>query len=296
MAPTTLERLAILDAVASSGTIAGAARSLGYTPSAVSQQLASLEREARTPLVERSNRGIALTSAGQLLAQRSGEILDAVRTAFDDIDSTANATRTSLVIAAFPTAISEILLPLREQLASTIDLSIVDAESEHALEAVTSRAVDGAIIDGYAHQLRPGLPHLERTSLRTEPIRLVTRPDRLHATFDAYSQSDWVIAGPASPIGHALRLLCHDAGFVPKVIVETDDHRITFDIIRTCGAVSLLPALALTDLPEDLVIADQIALPIERRIEFVTRRALSTNRAIVRLVNALTAPTGVESS
>ena len=113
MARTTLERLTILDAVASAGTIAGAARSLGYTPSAVSQQLAALEREARTPLVERSNRGITLTSAGQLLARRSGEILDTVRTAFDEIDTTTNSAPTPLVVAAFPTAITEILLPLR---------------------------------------------------------------------------------------------------------------------------------------------------------------------------------------
>jgi DNA-binding transcriptional LysR family regulator len=289
MAQTTLERLTILDAVASSGTIAGAARSLGYTPSAVSQQLSALEREARTPLVERSNRGITLTSAGQLLARRSVEILDTVRTAFDEIDATINSTPTSLIVAAFPTAITEILLPLREQLASTIDLSIVDAESEHALDAVRSRAVDAAIIDGYAHQLQPGLRDLDRTPIRVEPIRLVTRPDRLHATFAEYRDAEWVIAGPASPIGHALRQLCHDTGFVPNVIAETDDHRITFDIIGACGAVSLLPELALTDLPDDVTIADRIGLPIERRIEFVTRRSLSTNRAIATLVTALSA-------
>ncbi len=288
MAPTTLERLTILDAIASSGTIAGAARVLGYTPSAVSQQLASLEREARTPLVERSNRGVVLTSAGHVLAQRSGEILDAVRTAFDDVDPSARTAPTPLVVAAFPTAIIEILLPLRERLGSTIDLTIVDAESEHALEAVASRTVDAAIIDGYAHQLRPGLRQLDRTPIRVEPIRLVARPDRLHDTFDAYRSAEWVIAGPTSPIGHALRQLCHDTGFVPKVIAETDDHRITFDVIRTCGAVSLLPELALADLPDDLAVADRIELPIERRIEFVTRRSLSTNRAIVALADALT--------
>lgn len=288
MAPTTLERLTILDAVASAGTIAGAARTLGYTPSAVSQQLATLEREARTPLVERSNRGITLTAAGQLLAQRSGETLDAVRNAFDDIDPAADTVPLKLVVAAFPTAIVEILIPLRRRLASTIDLTIVDAESEHALDAVRSRAVDAAIIDGYAHQLQPGLRHLDRTLIRVEPIRLVGRPDRLHTTFAEYRDAEWVVAGPASPIGHALRQLCHDTGFVPTVIAETDDHHITFDIIRTCGAVSLLPELALTDLPDDLAIADQIALPIERRIEFVTRPTLSSHRSIVAVQSELT--------
>lgn len=288
MVPTTLERLRILDALAAAGTIAAAARNLGYTPSAVSQQLATLEREARTPLVERSNRGTTLTSAGRLLAQRSGEILDAVRIAFDDIDVTANNTPTPLVVAAFPTAIIQILLPLRTQLAPTVDLSIVDAESEHALHAVSSRIVDAAIIDGYARQLQPRLGHLERTPIRTEPIRLVTRPDRIYATLADYRHAEWVIAGPASPIGHALRQLCHATGFAPNVIAETDDHRITFDIIRTCGAVSLLPQLALDDLPDDVAVAHEIELPIERRIELVTRRSLHDNPAIRLLVDELT--------
>lgn len=192
------------------------------------------------------------------------------------------------MVAAFPTAIVEILIPLRQRIASTVDLSIVDAESEHALDAVRSRTVDAAIIDGYAHQLQPGLLHLDRTLIRVEPIRLVARPDRLHSTFAEYRDADWVIAGPASPIGHALRQLCHDTGFAPNVIAETDDHRITFDIIRNCGAVSLLPELALADLPDDLAIADRIALPIERRIEFVTRPTLRSHRAVVAVTNELT--------
>ena len=81
--PTTLERLRVFLAISSTGTIAGAARALGYTPSAVSQHLAALEREAATTLVERSNRGVVLTAAGRLLATRSSDVLDLVRNAFE---------------------------------------------------------------------------------------------------------------------------------------------------------------------------------------------------------------------
>ena len=97
--PTTLERLRILDSIASVGSIAGAGRALGYTASAVSQHLATLEREAGTALVERSNRGVVLTSAGRLLARHAGEVLDLVRNAFDDIDTT-DRHETALVVAA----------------------------------------------------------------------------------------------------------------------------------------------------------------------------------------------------
>ena len=282
MAPfTTLERLRVLEAVEAAGTIAGAARALGYTASAVSQHLSRLEREAATALVERSNRGVALTAAGRVLAGRAGEILDLVRNAFDEVAAGTDRGAAVVTIAAFPTAITEILLPARQRLAPSIDLRIVDAESADAIRAVTAREVDAAITDGYAHQLEERMHSLVRTALRTESIRVVTRSDRIEGSLQAYAHREWVIGGPAGPIGHALRSLCHDAGFVPHVIAETDDHHITFDAIRVAGAVSLLPELALAELPDDIAIDDHIDLPLQRRIEFVTRPSLRDNRAVV---------------
>ncbi len=143
----------MLEAVEAAGTIAGAARTLGYTASAVSQHVSRLEREAATALVERSNRGVALTTAGRVLAGRAGEILDQVRNAFDEIHAGTDRAAALVTIAAFPTAITEILLPARQSLTPSIDLRIVDAESEHAVRTVAARDVDAAIADGYGHRL-----------------------------------------------------------------------------------------------------------------------------------------------
>ena len=156
--PTSLERLRVFQTVATAGTIAGAARSLGYTASAVSQHVKALEREAAVPLVERSNRGVTLTSAGQLLAKRASDILDTVRNAFDELASANGRHETSLVVAAFPTAITTMLLPMRPHLAPSIRLTIVDAEPAEALRALTAREIDGAITDSYLDQqlLQPG--------------------------------------------------------------------------------------------------------------------------------------------
>ena len=258
--PTTLERLRVLTAVAASGTIAGAARSLGYTASAVSQHLSSLEREAGVSLVERSNRGVVLTSAGRLLTDRSGDILDQVRNAFDDVGAKESRYETTLIIAAFPTAITTILLPLRQLLAPSIRLKIVDAESEDALRALAAREIDCAITDGSVHHLQPGFAALVRTPLRSEPIRLVTRSDNSPETLAGLADAEWVLSGPASPIGHAIRQFCLAVGFSPNVITETDDHRIAFDVILATGAVTVLPELALTDLPDGITIADRITL------------------------------------
>ena len=82
-------RMRLLREVALRGTIAGAARELGLTPSAVSQQLAVLEREAGTALVDRSPRGVSLTGAGHALAARAGEVLDVLSAARADLDRLA---------------------------------------------------------------------------------------------------------------------------------------------------------------------------------------------------------------
>lgn len=284
---TTLERLQVLQAVAAHGTIAGAARSLGYTASAVSQHLATLEREANASLVERSNRGVVLTSAGHVLTERSSDILDLVRNAFDEVGATTNRHVTSLVVAAFPTAIRSMLLPVRSQLDLSINLTIIDAEPEAALRLLAAREIDGAITDGYTEDLSSRPDRLHRTLLHRDPIRLVACVEQMGTELSDYEDADWVLGGATSRLGQAARQYCRMAGFDPKVLAETDDHQVTFDVMQCTGAVSMLPELALADLPDGLAVADQIDPVFVRRIEFVTRRSLEDNPAVVAITSLL---------
>ncbi|MCB0965993.1 MAG: LysR family transcriptional regulator [Ilumatobacter sp.] len=280
-APTTFERLRVLAAIAATGTIAGAARLLDYTPSAVSQHLSALEREAGTALAERSNRGVVLTAAGQRLAATGIDLLDEVRNAFDDV-ATARTTA-SLRVAAFPTAISALLLPVREQLEPEVRLTIVHAEPGDALGLLVGREVDAAITDGLID-----VEHdLHRTLIAVEPIRLLTRSTRRVRRLDDCADAPWVLGGASSRTGQAARQRCQAAGFEPDVVAETEDHHVTFDLIRAANAVSVLPALALTDLPKGIRAVDALDLNLHRRIEFVTRRRLATNPAIGRLIRSV---------
>ena len=292
--PTTLERLRVFHAVVAAGTIAGAARMLDYTPSAVSQHVAALEREAKVPLVERSNRGVTATAAGRALAAHASHVLDRVRAAFDEIAHAAAGQPTPLIVAAFPSAITAMLLPARERLAPEVDLTIVDAEAEAALDALRNRTVDAAVTDGFVHDDRD--EQLHRTAIRVEPFRLVTRRNRRAGALTGYADADWVLAGAGSRMGAAARQLCETAGFTPRVIAETDDHHVTFDVVRRCGAVSLLPELALGELPDDVVVDRDVDVALERRIELVTRRSLRTSQGIAALVALLVPPTGSTAS
>jgi DNA-binding transcriptional LysR family regulator len=285
--PTSLERLRVFLAVSTTGTVAGAARSLGYTPSAVSQQLAVLEREAGVALVERSNRGVVLTSAGEVVARRSGELLDLVRTTFEDAARAAGRHQATLSIASFPTAIPTLLLPVRQRLAPEIDIVVVDAEPERAIQLVEAHEADAAITDAEAVDLRS--TELHRTLISTDPLRLVV-PERRRVRELADCAGDrWVLGGVHSRHGDAARRVCRAAGFEPDVIVETEDHRIAFDVVLAAGAVTLLPAMALVDLPRGVTIARSIDVGYARRVEFVTRSTMRTNSAVMRLRDALVA-------
>lgn len=285
--PTSLERLRIFLAVSTVGTVAGAARSLGYTPSAVSQQLAVLEREAGVALVERSNRGVVLTPAGEVIARRSGELLDLVRTTFEDAARAAAHHEATVSIAAFPTAIPTLLLPVRRLLAPDIDIVVVDAEPERAIQLVVAHEADAAITDAEAVDLRSA--ELHRTLIRTDPLRLVVPDRRRVRSLADCAAAPWVLGGVHSRHGDAARRVCRAAGFEPDVIVETEDHRIAFDVVRAAGAVTLLPEMALVDVPRGVTIARSIDVGYVRRVEFVTRSTMRTNPAVVRVRDALVA-------
>ena len=284
---TSLERLRVFHAVSNAGTVAGAARSLGYTPAAVSQQLAVLERESGVALVERSNRGIELTPAGEVMARRAGELVDFVRMAFEDVARAADRHRTTLTIASFPTAIPTLVLPILRHLASDIDIVVIDAEPEHALRLVETHEADAAITDAEAVDLRS--TDLHRTLIRNDPLRLVTSQRKTVGTLADCAHDRWVLGGIHSRHGATARRACRAAGFEPNVIVESEDHHIAFDVVRAANAVTLLPDLALVDLPLGLAVARGVDVGHVRRVEFVTRSTLRINPAIVKFRDALLA-------
>src|SRR6266702_3252101 len=145
-------RLRVLREVGLRGTIAGAARSLGLTSSAVSQQLAALEREAGAALVDRSPRGVALTGAGHALAARAGELIDVLVSARADLDriggSVSGPVAVASVASAAATIVSDAVCALRDAHPG-IAISVSAAEPARALELLVDGDVDLAVVDEY---------------------------------------------------------------------------------------------------------------------------------------------------
>ena len=289
MAAVTIERLRLLLSVAANGTIARAAAEVGYTASAVSQQLAGFERELGTTLLERSNRGVSLTRAGERLRARASVILDLVQTA------TVEATQAgpevppiALRIGAFPTAISGLVVPAMALLEPQVELTIVDLEPEQALMELTSRRLDAALIDFYEGLEPLGHEGLHQVHLLTDVLRVVVRRDRRPPdSLTDLRGLPWILGGGRSRLGRATRMALRACGVTPEVLLESDDHWMTFDALQSLDAVAVLPELALRVAPDHVAAATRIDLACDRHIHLVTREVLRPHPGFALLETTL---------
>src|ERR1022692_2179044 len=147
------ERLRVLHAVSTTGSVAGAARVLHVTTSAISQQMARLERETGQRLAERQGRGIRLTEAGLLLARNAGYLLAQVEQVEADLAGHSGAVTGTLNIAAFATAARGLLPGVLRDLRSRypdLSVSLSEQEPHEAIPALSRGHLDVAVVQDWA--------------------------------------------------------------------------------------------------------------------------------------------------
>jgi molybdate transport repressor ModE-like protein len=271
-------RLRLLREVALRGSIAGAARSLRLTSSAVSQQLAVLEREAGLPLVDRSTRGVALTGAGHALVERADEVMDVLAAARADLDRLTGAVTGPVAIAAVASAaatfVSAAACALRADHPG-IALSVTAAEPQHALDLLLAGDVDLAIIDEYDFVPLALPDFVSSEQLCAEPLVLV-RPEadrgRPVPALTDLADAAWVMPPDDAACGQAVRSACRSAGFEPDVRWETDDMLLLVRAVAAGHGVAVLPRLS--------VPADAAAVTVSPlRVPRLERRLLAAARS-----------------
>lgn len=212
------------------GTMAAAAEELGYTPGAVSQQIARLETTVGVPLVTKVGRGVRLTDAGQVLARHADTVLCAEEAAL----SAARATRTNVTgrvsIGVFGTTAASILAPVVvTELAGShpgIEVRTFEVDVDDFVSAVRRGQVDIAFGLDYSTAPVPRDPRVEFRLLNTERFALAANPDLASSpVIDLVEAADWPwILTPASTyFGQAIRNACRTAGFEPRVVHEITD-------------------------------------------------------------------------
>lgn len=278
-----VHRLKLLRELAYRGTIAEVARALTYTPSAVSQQLAILEREVGLPLLERTGRRVRLTTAGRILVDHTEKVLAGLEGAEAALAAARQGLTGTLRLGAFPSAARTLLpIALVELGRNHPDLELVVEEDDpaDAAEAVRTGALDAALTHDYDLVPVPEHPALESTVVLTEAMLLASHgpPADPADPVGSFRDGTWIMGKAGSLCGLAARRICEAAGFQPRVRHQTDDFPTALALVAAGQGQALLPGLGATSRPRGVVLTP---LPVMARVAVTHRRGAGTHPAIM---------------
>jgi DNA-binding transcriptional LysR family regulator len=259
-------RLKVLKEVAYRGSFSAAATALSYTQSAVSQQIAALEAEAGTALLERHPRGVSLTAAGQTLVGHAEGILARLDAAEASLSAIAGLRGGRLRVASFPTAGATLMpLAIAEFRSSypQVELTLAEGEPEAIVARLRAGELDLALLFEFAGESLPA-HDITRTNLLEDPMYLALPREHPLAGKERLRLADlageaWVQTSSSSPCARHVVRSCHAAGFEPNVAFESDDYQTVQGLVAAGVGVALIPELALSVVREDVTIREVIA-------------------------------------
>jgi DNA-binding transcriptional LysR family regulator len=293
-----LRRLRLLHELSRRGTVSAVAEALSYSPSTVSQQLKVLEREAGTALFEPAGRRVRLTDAALVLAGHAERLLAGAERAEADLAAAAAGAVAGVVrVGSFQTASLHLLLPAMSALRDThpaIQVRLVEAEPEPALEALRSHALDLALADEWVGTPRPRWPELHREDLFTEPVLLALAPDHpLAASGDPVrladlSEAAWATGYPGGGMAALVRRVCNEhGGFEPVVWHETNELTMLLGLVAAGHAITLLPELALSGDVPGVAVRPVAGVELTRTLFTATRAGADRHPALAAVRAAL---------
>lgn len=285
--------LRTLVAVIRAGSFADAARQLGYTGSAVSQQIAALERAVRVPLFERSAHSVRPTPAADFLARRARDSLTSLRALEDDVAGLVEGTVGRIRIGSFPTA-SERLLPqaladLREE-HPTVEVLLDEGETDDLLHRLGDGDIDLALVYRYDLVPRRWPRAFGARQLLQEDLVLLLPPDHPCAGKEVVRLGElrderWVSPREGTAGALCLLRLCTREGFEPQVAVRSNDYDVVSAFVRAGLGIALVPALSHE--PRDGVVSTGVEDVTVHRHVTALHRSLRHNPAVTGAVAAL---------
>lgn len=290
------------------GSIARTAEALGYTPSAVSQQLAVLEKEAGTALLDRTARSAGLTDAGRRLAAHAERILAMVEEAEAELSARAAEPSGRVVVTAFPSAAVAFAPALARSLRAHPRLSLLLRQSSppEGLQLVRSGQVEVAIVDDWTGRLAADLSGMNEASadpaqgvlsyyhLVRDPLVLVLtrghpaadpeRPVDLRALRD----EPWLAAPSGEPSRDALDRLLAAVGAAPPAPSEFEGLGTVANLVARGLGIAIMPRLAVGAYERRLIVRELPAgLDLARDVFAVARTASLARPSVAVIVRAL---------
>lgn len=292
-----VRRLRLLHELHARGTIAAVADALDYTASAVSQQLAVLEREAGVALLERAGRGVRLTDAGRILVGHTEAILARLAAAEADLAAASDGLRGTVRIASFQTGARALVAPAIVALRDShpgLRCELEELDAELSLPALRVGDVDIAVAEEYAHAPRPPDPALERLELGVESLVLVLRADHPAAAsgepvpLDALREEPWIATREDTLFYDVFRRACRAAGFEPDVQHRSNDATLLIDAAVNGVAAAVVPVLGRPD-ERPVAVREIAGGGLRRSIFAAMRRGRRDHPAVAAVLDALQA-------
>jgi DNA-binding transcriptional LysR family regulator len=282
-----ISRLRVLRAVIATGSIRASASALGYTPSAMSQQLAALQRETGLQLFERVGRGIEPTAAGRTLAAESEALFEAVSKVERVVGDLREGRVGSLQIGYFGSAGVAWLAPT----VAVLRKEFPDLRLDLRMTEFSPADPD---VDIFVEEQGGGhSPLVDVRRLAADPYLAVVRVDdplaeRAEVPLADLAARDWVDNDLRDgPCRQVLLSACAEAGFAPRFVVETHDYRTATAFVATGIGITVVPALGVGELHKDLTTVAVVSPTPIRHIGVAVRKSVARHPAARRTVRLL---------
>ena len=288
-----VRRLRVLQEVVTSGSFSGAAESLHLSQSAVSQQIATLEREVGLPLLERTSEGPKLTAAGEALMEHGDAVMCRLEEAERELAQIAGLEGGRLRLASFPTASATLMtgaLSLFRQRFPKVELQFTEDEPEDAFPSLKRGDFDLAVVFDY-----PSFPldfgrDVEVEMIYEESMRVALPPGHPLAAaksvrIEDLADEDWLCGELPSSCREQVLQICRDSGFEPRISFQSEEYEVIKGFVASGLGVTILPELA-GDHPGIELRAVRGQKPV-RRIWAVTRERESRSPAAEEMLDIL---------
>ncbi|GAB3700035.1 LysR substrate-binding domain-containing protein [Mariniluteicoccus flavus] len=270
--------LRTLVTVVRTGSFADAARRLGYTGSAVSQQIASLERAVRLTLFEREAHSVRPTPAAEFLAEHAHEVLAVIAQLEDEVSGLAEGQRGLLRVGSFATASERIIprwLAAHRRDHPDLEVHLDEGEPDQLLPLIADGELDLALVYRYDLVPRPWPRGIQRLPLLEDPLVLLlpeSHPlaDHHEVALGRLAEEVWINTTEPTSCAMCLQRLCAKEGFEPQIAYRSDNYAVIRGLVQAGLGIALVPTLGHLETPG--VKAVRLAGVDVRRHIFLTHR------------------------
>jgi DNA-binding transcriptional LysR family regulator len=289
-----IHKLVALREIAIRGSFSAAAAQLHYSQSAISQQIAGLERETGTPLFERRGRGVQLTAAGRLLVDHAERVLSQLAVAEADLEAITGCRRRPLRLAAFASAAATFapaaILGFRSR-HPEVPISMTIADSDLALSLLTKGDVDIAIVNRTEGPQLSGA--IASQDLVCDPLLVALPPGhplrgrRVVDLADLAGESWTLASGPTCADSNSFETACRRAGFEPAIAFRSDDYLALQGFVAAGLGVALLPSLVARTVRDGILVRPLGPGALIRSITAITLAGIARSPSIAAMLDEL---------